>query len=318
MVIAMQSAATVPAAREHATAIAAIAEFMHGYSLEATRPSADDVAELARIAPARTPVYVSAVPARPAAETIDAATRLAHAGFEPVPHIAVRSFATASALDDFVARVVGEAGVRRALVIAGDLGKPAGDIRSARDAIDGGCLARRGIVEIGVAGYPDGHPLLSQGELDRVLTEKIDAAESTGLKVHIVTQFAFDASAILAWITRLRDFGIEHQVRIGLAGPTSLATLLRFAQRCGVRASAQGLARQAGLVRHLFAMSTPDTLVRALAQANGRLGDVKPHFFSFGELAASARWAQAAAEGRIALDAGAGAGFRVEPAAAFR
>src|SRR5260370_31559209 len=93
------------------------------------------------------------------------------------------------------------------------------------------------------------------------------AAETTGIAVHIVTQFCFDASAILKWIGRLRDFGIEHPVRVGLAGPTSLATLLRYAQRCGVRASAQGLARQAGLVRQLFPMSAPDALVRTPSHA---------------------------------------------------
>ena len=95
----------------------------------------------------------------------------------------------------------------------------------------------------------------------------------------------------------MRDFGIEHPVRIGLAGPTNLATLLRYARRCGVSASAQGLARQAGLMRHLFAMSAPDALMRALAEAraDGRLGDVAPHFFSFGGLAGTARWAEAVA-----------------------
>jgi methylenetetrahydrofolate reductase (NADPH) len=98
-------------------------------------------------------------------------------------------------------------------------------------------------------------------------------------------------------------------VRVGLAGPTSLSTLLRYAQRCGVRASAQGLARQAGLVRQLFAMSTPDALVRALALT--QLGQIKPHYFSFGGLARTARWAQAVAASRIAIEAG--DGFRVEP-----
>ena len=36
--------------------------------------------------------------------------------------------------------------------------------------------------------------------------DKIAAAEATGIKVHIVTQFCFDATAILQWIRRLRDF----------------------------------------------------------------------------------------------------------------
>jgi hypothetical protein len=80
-----------------------------------------------------------------------------------------------------------------------------------------------------------------------------------------------------------------------------------------VRASAHSLARQAGLVRQLFAMSAPDALVRALAQARAErhLGEIAPHFFSFGGLARTARWAEAVAQRHIAFEAG--EGFRVEP-----
>jgi methylenetetrahydrofolate reductase (NADPH) len=299
--------------QDRADPVAAIAEFMRGFSLEATRPNADDVADLAEIVPAGTHVYVSAVPKRPALEAIDAATQLREAGLEPVPHLAVRNFATAGDLDDFLARMSGEAAVRRVLVIAGDRDPPAGDFHSSLEVIDSGALQRHGITEIGIAGYPDGHPRVSEQDLDRALAHKLRAAEATGMAVHIVTQFGFDAPAIVKWLVRLRDFGVEHPVRVGLAGPTNLSTLLRYAQRCGVRASAQGLARQAGLVRQLFAMSAPDALVRALARTrtDRHLGEIAPHFFSFGGLARTARWAQGAAERHIALEPG--EGFRVEP-----
>jgi methylenetetrahydrofolate reductase (NADPH) len=255
---------------------------------------------------------VSALPTRPVQDAIEEVASWRAAGFEPVPHLAVRNFATARELDDFLARV-GEAGVRRVLVIAGDRDQPSGDFRSSIEVIDGGALQRHGIVEIGIAGYPDGHPRISEQDLERSLAEKIHVAETTGMAVHIVTQFCFDAPTILKWIGRLRDFGVEHPVRVGLPGPTNLATLLRYARRCGVRASAQGLARQAGLVRQLFAMSTPDVLVRAIAEARAHkhLGEIAPHFFSFGGLAQAARWAAAVAEHRIALEPS--AGFRVEP-----
>jgi methylenetetrahydrofolate reductase (NADPH) len=289
--------------------IEAIADLARGFSLEATRPSASEVAELADAAPAGTRVYVSAVPTRSPFEAIESAVLLHKAGFEPVPHLAVRNFASADDLDEFLARATAEAGVQRVLVIAGDRDRPAGPFRSAVEVIDGGALRRHGITQVGIAGYPDGHPRISQQDLDRALADKINAAETTGMAVHVVTQFCFDAPTIVKWIKRLRDFGIEHPVRVGLAGPTSLSTLLRYAQRCGVRASAQGLARQAGLVRQLFALSTPDALVRALALA--QLGQIKPHFFSFGGLARAARWAEAVAERRITLETG--DGFRVEP-----
>jgi methylenetetrahydrofolate reductase (NADPH) len=293
----------------------AIADFVSGYSLEATRPTDEEVAALAGVAPAGTRVYVSAVATRPPQEVIESAIRLRAGGFNPVPHLAVRMFASAAQLDDLLARLHGEAGVERLLVIAGDRDQPAGAFRSAIEVIDGGALQRHGIREVGIAGYPEGHPRISQQDLDRALMDKIAAAEGTGIAVHIVTQFCFDAAAILRWISRLRDFGLEHPVRVGLAGPTNLAALLRYARRCGVRASAQGLARQSGLVRQLFAMSAPDALVEALAQAHAEahLGVVKPHFFAFGGMVRTARWASAVAERRITFDGG--QGFRVEPAA---
>jgi methylenetetrahydrofolate reductase (NADPH) len=264
----------------------AIADFVQGFSIEATRPSTAEIDVLATIVPKGTRVYVSAVPARPMQEVLDSAIRLRTAGFIPVPHIA-----------------------------AGDRDRPAGDLRSSLEVIDGGLLQRRGIREIGIAGYPEGHPRISQNDLDRALMDKIAAAEATGIKVHIVTQFCFDPTTILQWIRRLRAFGLEHPVRVGLAGPTNLPAVLRYARRCGVRASIEGLARQSGLARQLFAMTAPDTLVQALAAARSdrRLGMVKPHFFAFGGIAGTARWASAVAEGHIML--GAGPGFRVEPSA---
>jgi methylenetetrahydrofolate reductase (NADPH) len=297
---------------ERTDTVGTIRDFMQGYSIEATRPSADDVAALAAIAPKGTSVYISAVPKQRADEAVAQASRLRRHGFEPVPHLAVRTFASATEIDRFLAQLASEAGVRQVLVIAGDRDPPAGSLRSALDVIDSGLLQRHGIREAGIAGYPEGHPRIPSHDLDRALADKIAAAESTGLRLHVVTQFCFDAQAIIGWVRRLRDFGFDVPVRIGLAGPTSLPTLVRYASRCGVSASVQGLARHAGLMRQLFAMSAPDAIVRALAAERGRLGDVSPHFFSFGGLVRTARWASAVELGQITLEAG--QGFRVEPA----
>ena len=287
--------------------VARIASFMAGFSVEVTRPSDADIMALAVLS-LGTRVYLSAVPNRPAEESVAAAIRLRAAGFEPVPHLAVRNFASVAAFDDLLARLNGEAAVDSVLVIAGERGE-CGAFRRAIDAIDSGVLQRRGIRTIGVAGYPQGHPRISDEELNRALAEKIAAAEAIGLTVEIVTQFCFDAGAILDFIARLRAFGFDHRLRIGLVGPTSLAALLRYASRCGVQTSAQALARRSGLMRQMFAMTTPDHLVRALAEAAP--AGIVPHFFSFGGIPATSRWARAVADSRIALDAG--DGFQVEP-----
>jgi methylenetetrahydrofolate reductase (NADPH) len=306
----MVALAPVPAAEKLPAAVARIAALMENFSVEATRPSDADIVALSGVLARGARVYVSAVPHRPAEESIAAATRLRAAGFEPVPHVAVRNFASAGALDDFLARLNGEADVRRALVIAGDRAE-CGPFRRALDAIDSGVFRRRGFRAIGIAGYPEGHPKIGNDELLRALGDKIAAAEATGLAVEIVTQFCFDAPAILSYIERLRAFGFEQPLRIGLAGPTGLSALLRYANRCGVCASAQGLARRSGLLRQMFALTVPDDLVRALADAAP--AGARAHFFSFGGLPATARWARAVADGRIAL-AGA-AGFTVAPPA---
>ena len=302
----MAALAPVPAANL-SPAVARIAGFMQDFSVEATRPSDADIAALA-VLPRGTRVYISAVPHRAAEESISAAIRLRSAGLEPVPHVAVRNFASVDALDDFLARLNGEAEVRRALVIAGDR-SDCGPFRRAVDAIDSGLFRRRGIRALGIAGYPEGHPKIGNDALFKALAEKIAAAEATGLAVEIVTQFCFDAHAILDYIARVRAFGFEQPLRIGLVGPTSLAALLRYAARCGVRASAQALAHRSGLLRQMFALTVPDDLVRALAEAAP--SRVSVHFFSFGGVGATARWAQAVADGRIALDGM--TGFTVAP-----
>jgi len=286
--------------------IAQISAFMADFSVEVTRPSDADIAALAANRPGAK-AYLSMVPRRPADETIENAVRLRSAGLEPVPHLAVRNFASVEAFDQVLTRLEREAAVNSVLIIAGDSDE-CGPFRRALDVIDSGLLRRRGIRSIGIAGYPQGHPRIGRDELKRALSEKIAAAEATGLNVEIVTQFCFDAPAILSFIAELREFGFDHRVRIGFAGPANFSSLMRYASRCGVRASAHALARRSGLMRQMFAMATPDDLIRALAEA-APVG-VVPHFFSFGGIAATSRWARAVADGDITLDAE--GGFRVE------
>ena len=289
-----------------------IADFLRDASFETARLAAADLAAVKDLG-GDISVYISAIPSRPPEEQIAVATALRAHGVEPIPHIAVREFASAQALAARLARLVEQASVRRVLIIAGDRAEPAGPFHAAIELIESGLLQDCGIQDIGIAGYPDGHPRIASLDLDRALAAKVEAAGQTGLRVHVVTQFAFAAEPILGWLARLRDLGIDNLVRIGFAGPTTLTGLLRFACICGVKTSAQALARNAGLAKNMFARTTPDRLVRPIAEAcaNGQFGEVTPHLYSFGGLAATIRWAAAVAAGHIELDhAG---GFSVTP-----
>src|SRR5215470_5055199 len=133
-----------------------IVAFTARASFETTRPTRGDIEALrASIAP-KTPIYVSAVPAHPLAMQIDTATSLAAAGFEPVPHIAARRFASGAELDRHLGRLSDDAGVRRVLVIGGDVPPRGARFLAAFGGMESGLLKSGGIVEAGTAGYREG------------------------------------------------------------------------------------------------------------------------------------------------------------------
>jgi methylenetetrahydrofolate reductase (NADH) len=276
-----------PPARESAA-------FMRRFSLEATRPNAPEIAALAETLPADTPLYLTAVPTQDSHELIAAAAAARKAGIEPVAHIAARRLASADALKELLAGLRGEADMRQLLLIGGDIDK-AGVFADALAVIQRGCLREAGIEEIGIGAYPEGHPRIPAGRLEAALDEKIAAATALGLRVHIISQFSFSPERILTWLKLLRACGIGKPVKIGMAGPTSVPALLRYAKRCGVAASLRGLVSGAvsGLVGHVG----PGRIIETLSAA-GDLGDVTPHYFSFGGTLETAHYACEAAAGR--------------------
>lgn len=300
----MIRAAQAPVAPEVGTqAVQGIARFMQDFSIEATRPTLAEIVALKDLLPAGTRVYLSSVPRLTEDEVVNDSARLREAGFEPVPHIAGREFASGQVLSRLLRRLRADAAIRCALVLAGDRTDAAGPFTAAVEVIESGLLQEHGIAEIGISAYPEGSPAIADHELRRLMRAKIAAAEDTALRVHIVTQFGFDARRIAAWVDQLRNDGIDHPVRIGLAGPARLSTLLKYAQRCGVRTSAQGIVRMGGMAKHLLGQAAPDALIRSLssAAAAGKLGQIAPHLFSFGGITATARWAASAARGELVL-----------------
>jgi methylenetetrahydrofolate reductase (NADPH) len=299
-------------ARFESNATDDISAFLADFSIEVTRPKLADLEAVRNKAGTGIRVYVSAIPTRPSTDLVEQSAMARQCGLEPVPHIAVRNYTSREELSDLLGRLSREAGVRHVLIISGDRANAAGPLTNSLEVIESGVLQQHGITHVSIAGHPDGHPVVSGDVMQRALLAKVEAAEQSGLKPDIVTQFGFDANAITRWVMKMRDLGIECPVRIGLAGPTNLTTLLKFAQRCGVKASIGGITKHAGLVKNLFGVSAPDAIVRALASENaaGTLGVAGVHFFSFGGVAATSKWAAHAAQGRISLE---GDGFTVEP-----
>lgn len=298
--------------RFQSEAVDDIRAFLDDFSIEVTRPKPADLEAIRDSAGRSVRVYVSAIPTRPSTDLVEQSVMARAAGLEPIPHIAVRNYTSRDEMSSILARLAGEAGVRHVLIISGDRADSAGPFSASIEIIESGMLQKHGITHVSIAGHPDGHPVVAGEVMQRALMAKVEAAEQSGLAPDIVTQFGFDARAISRWIMKMRDLGIECPVRVGMAGPTNLTTLMKFAQRCGVKASIGGVAKNIGLVKHLFGVSAPDPIVRSIAEENasGSLGQVSAHFFSFGGVAATSKWAAHAAQGKIAFD---GEGFTVEP-----
>jgi methylenetetrahydrofolate reductase (NADPH) len=223
---------------------------------------------------------------------VDTATALRTAGFNPVPHIAAREMASREALDDFLARARGEAGVTRVLLIAGDVARARGPFRSSSDVRASGLLEARGIKRLSVAGHPEGHPYLEADDAIKVLRAWRDWGRQANIHVDAVTQFCFESAPILQWIGQLDADGSDLPVIVGLAGPATPATLTKFALRCGVGNSLRSLRSQIGRFGRLLTDNEPDDVMRGLRSAPSAATALIAgfHLFPFGGLRKAGGW----------------------------
>lgn len=277
-----------------------MATLLRGASLELSSRDLAEIDACVSLLDAGTPLYISMPSGQTYRNSVMLAARIKRAGFRPVPHIVARTLASPAVLEDFLARLVGEAGVDSALLIAGDRPRACGPFESSASLLETGLFQRHGVVNIGVAGYPEGHPTLTTEQLDAALAEKKALAQRCGLSMWIVTQFCFEAAPVLAWAARPSSLAMP--IHAGLAGPASVTRLLRFAALCGVGSSVRALRARPGAVARLMTEAGPQTLLRELAlQAAPPLAGV--HLYGFGGLEHTARWLRAMLDGRFELSA---------------
>ncbi len=223
-------------------------------------------------------------------DIVAACIRLRRAGFVPVPHVAARRLASFTQASDFLQRAAGEAGVGRILLIGGD-DSPAGPFRAALDLLATGLVERHGIAEVAFGGYPEGHPAIDARTLEAALEAKVALARQAGLAVSLVTQFGFEAGPILRWIASLRAQVTDCPVHVGIAGPASVATLAKFAIRCGIGASLRALARGHTAFARMMVEAGPDGLISDLVAGEGAEAPLAGlHVFTFGGVRRAAEW----------------------------
>src|SRR5215831_14370103 len=216
-----------------------VQELLKDYSIEATVVRAEKIARFTDVVAPGKRIFIPHTPHTSFAEMIELAVRLRREQVEPVPHIVARRIETLAELDKFLKRLAGEAGVTQALIVAGDIDKPAGELRSALQVLESGLLEKHGIRTIGVAGHPEGHRDVSDPVLRDALKRKNAYAEQHGANVYIVTQFVFSAEPVIAWETSHGNDIKALPITVGLPGPATARTLLKYALECGIGVSLQ-------------------------------------------------------------------------------
>lgn len=289
-----------PATLSSDSLAAGSAELLACGSVEMSAHRLADARELAELLPSGTKVYVNHLPRNTLAQTLEAMRVLHEAGLEPVPHIAARRIRARRELEEFLARATRDAGVQKALLIGGDDPEPAGPYADSVALVEDRILADCGLREIGISGYPEGHARIPRQALERALQAKRAAAAAQGLGVYVLTQFSFAPARIIEYCAELARSAPELPVYVGLAGPADAASLLRFAQRCGVSASLRGLRAQGFGVAKLVTHTDPGEQLRAIARyclGQTSCNVVGAHIFSFGSAAKAAAWINRALAG---------------------
>jgi methylenetetrahydrofolate reductase (NADPH) len=281
-----------------------ILEFVSAASTEITPHDESLVPALAAALPPGATVYVAHTP-KATLEDVERVSRgLQARGLSASPHIVARRMESEESLRTALYRLRA-AGVDQVLLIAGDRDTPAGPFASTLDVIDSGALSDAKFPRVAFAGHSEGHPAIDGATLRDALRRKQEFGKRTGTSVHIVTQFGFDAEVVLAWVDEMSAAGIHLPVHVGLAGPTSLTKLLRFAIQCGVKTSLQTALKNPGSIGSVVGMkTTPGEMVPALVRLGAGAEQsqiVKPHIFTFGGALASAKWIRAVGEGAFDL-----------------
>lgn len=278
-----------------------ITSFLSGYSIEVTPHDAGKLKELVDVIPVGTAVYVAHPPGVPIDDVVAFSAQLQKEGFKAVPHIIARKLSSREQLERALVNLR-KNNVDEALVIAGDIAVDDNAFDSSLEVLETGLFAEHGFKEVGVAGHPEGSKAIGEQRVEQALNGKARFAAGADLAVRIVTQFGFDPERITDWVEETTAEGITLPIHAGMAGPASLRQLAKFALMCGVGASARMLMTRTGATANLLRTQAPDELITHFARyraANPSSRLVKGHFFAFGGVLKTARWANAVVAGRF-------------------
>jgi methylenetetrahydrofolate reductase (NADPH) len=243
--------------------------------------------EIAAHVPSGATITITSSPSRGLDTTIELAAALARQGFDVVPHLAARLVFDVGHLERLLG-TLREVGVRDALVIGGDVKEPVGSFAGAFDLLTAMAQLGHDLQAIGIAGYPESHPFISDEQTIEAMFDKAPLA------TYIVSQLCFDPAVIAGWIAAVRERGVDLPVYIGIPGAVSRARLLRISTKIGVGESARFLRGHRSVIARLFLRGTygSSNLINGLlTQLRDDSSSVRGfHIYTFNELEKTELW----------------------------
>jgi methylenetetrahydrofolate reductase (NADPH) len=252
-------------------------------------PFKDTERKVVENVPTTVPLTVTVTEAKGIDTTLNLTERLVRHGYTVAPHLPARQFLDGRHVADVVARLR-EARVRSVFVVGGDAPKPAGEFPDAYSLLRAMEEAHHPFEQVGIAGYPEGHPAIAPAALHLALKRKASMA------TRVITQICFDAGTTAGWAAGLAGAGIALPVHVGIPGPVSRQKLMRVSAVIGLGQSARFLRKQRSLLWRFLLPGgyDPTKLARRLSVAlpgtGANVGGL--HVFTFDELGMTERWRQ--------------------------
>jgi len=233
------------------------------------------------------PLTVTASPGKGTWATLELAERLAGHGFGVAPHLSARLIRDRSELGEILQRLR-EAGIRDAFVVAGDVDEPAGKFEGAAGLLQAMSEIGHDLHEVGITGYPESHPKISDEMTIQAMYEKAPYA------TYIISQICFDPEVISDWARRVWARGVKLPIRVGMPGHVNRQKLVRISASIGVGESARFLKRQRNWLLKMFLPGgySPDRLIESLkpgfADPESNIRGL--HIYTFNEVETTETW----------------------------
>lgn len=241
--------------------------------------------------PPGSPVSVTCSPVKGLDATVALTDQLRALGHTVTPHLAARMVEGPEQVAR-LAQWLRSEGIGRIFLIGGDAEQPVGPYHDATAFLRALLDAQPGIHTVGVAAYPDGHPIIARQALDEALLAKQQVLHQAGVRGYATTQMCFDPRRIDSWLQGRRRAGVELGIHLGLPGVVDRSRLMSMGVRLGVGASLRYLRKNRSAVAKLLTSPTydPNVLLEPMSPILQAARIEGIHCFTFNQVAATAAW----------------------------